>query len=478
MRRSPELQTLCAAASVAFSIVALGCGPGPSTPRMLIVITVDTLRADRLGAAGSTLGLTPNLDALAAESHYFRSAYAPASFTLPSISSLMTGKYPEELGIISNRSALRSTLPTLASVLQDNGWRTSAVVSNFVLRRNSGLATGFDHYDDTLPQTEIVRDWPERIASSTTDAAIAALDTWPENSGVNFFLWVHYQDPHGPYTPPEGYRERFVSAERSAPGGDRVLPDRTGRGGRGFLPSYQQIGEMRDVAFYRAGYDGEIAFLDEQIGRLLTAIGARASKQHSVIVLTADHGESLGEQNYWFAHGERLSDALVRVPLMIRVPGFEPEIRGDTASLVDLYPTLLGLTTGDAAAAEGRDLMLPRGQRRPSEAYLTTLDSGVDKRIGIVDGEFKLVLTRVGSGWKPALYHHPPNGAERPVHEPEIQDRLRAKLDRFRSELAYGEPELRQRLSVDEEHQLRALGYLDSNAEDTVQREEVPSEPE
>ncbi|MFP8882391.1 MAG: sulfatase-like hydrolase/transferase, partial [Myxococcota bacterium] len=160
MRRRPELQTLCAAACLTLSIVSCGCGFGSPEPRLLILITVDTLRADRLGAAGSTLGLTPHIDALAAESHYFRSVYAPTSFTLPSISSLMTGQYPEELGIASNRSALRSTIPTLASVLHEHGWRTAAVVSNFVLRRNSGLAVGFDHYDDSLPQTEAVRHWP------------------------------------------------------------------------------------------------------------------------------------------------------------------------------------------------------------------------------------------------------------------------------------------------------------------------------
>jgi len=445
---------------------------------MLLLITVDTLRADHLGPAGSRRGLTPNLDALAVKSHSFRSAYAPASFTLPSISSLMTGKYPEELGIVSNRSALRSTLPTLASVLQDDGWRTAAVVSNFVLRRNSGLAVGFDHYDDNLPRTELVRKWPERIASSTTDAAIAALDGWSENSGIPFFLWVHYQDPHGPYTPPDGYRERFLPMERSAPDGERVLPDRTGRGGRGFLPSYQQVGAERGVAFYRAGYDGEIAFLDEQVGRLLTAVDERVANQHYVVVFTADHGESLGEQDYWFAHGERLSDPLVRVPLMIRVPGVEPEVRSDTASLVDLYPTLLGLTTGETPTARGRDLMLPRAQRHPSEAYLTTLDSGVDARIGIVDGENKLVSTRVGSGWKSELYHHPPEGPERAIHAPEIRARLQAKLDRFRSELVHGSPELRQRLSADEENQLRALGYVESSAGNNAQLPEDPSEAE
>jgi arylsulfatase A-like enzyme len=469
MRRRPELQTLCAAACLALSLVAFGCGFAPPKPRMLVLITVDTLRADRLGVAGSELGLTPHIDALAAAGHYFRSVYAPTSFTLPSISSLMTGQYPEELGIGGNRSALRATVPTLASQLQDAGWRTAAVVSNFVLRRNSGLAVGFDHYDDTLPQTEIVRHWPERIAASTTDAAIAALDRWQVDPGARSFLWVHYQDPHGPYTPPKGYRERFLSAEKSAPDGDRTLPERTGQGGRGMLPTYQQIGAERGVAFYRAGYDAEIAYLDEEVGRLLTAIEDHAAKQQTVVVFTADHGESLGEQNYWFAHGEHLSDVLVRVPLIIRAPGVEAEIRGDTASLVDLYPTLLGLTIGPPTGARGRDLMLPAEQRRPSEPYLATLDSGKANRIGIVDGPNKLVLTRAGSRWKSELYHHPPGDIERLVDAPGIQDRLRAKLDRFRNGLQIGVPELRQRLTIDDQRRLRALGYGVDSADDASQ---------
>ncbi|MFP8881666.1 MAG: sulfatase, partial [Myxococcota bacterium] len=366
-------------------------------------------------------------------------------------------------------SALRSTIPTLASVLHEHGWRTAAVVSNFVLRRNSGLAVGFDHYDDTLPQTEIVRGWPERMASRTTDAAIAVLDAWPEDPGARSFLWVHYQDPHGPYTPPDGYRERFLSIERDAPDGDRELPEQTGRGGRGLLPSYQQIGDARSVAFYRAGYDGEVAYVDEEVGRLLSAIDERGAKQHSVIVFTADHGESLGEQNYWFAHGERLSDPLVRVPLMIRAPGVDPEVRSDIASLVDLYPTLLNLTIGAHPDARGRNLMVPREQRRPSEPYLATLDSGSQRRIGIVEGPNKLVLTRIGSHWESELYRHPVDGLERRSNRPKIRDKLRAKLDLFRNELQHGEPELRQRLSSEAQRQLRALGYAEDTTEDSAE---------
>jgi len=475
MRRRPRLPTISAASCLALLFALTSCSPNDAEPQLLVLITVDTLRADRLGIDGSTLGLTPQIDALAAEGHYFNSVYAPASFTLPSISSLMTGKYPEELGIESNRSALRAAIPTLASVIQARGWRTAAVVSNFVLRSNSGLAVGFDHYDDSLPQTEIVRGWPERTAAATTDAAIDALDSWQHEPGTASFLWVHYQDPHGPYTPPEGYRERFLAVERAAPDGERELPERSGRAGRGALPTYQQIGAERGVAFYRAGYDGEIAYLDQQVGRLVDAIDERTSRRHSVIVFTADHGESLGEQNYWFAHGERLSDALVRVPLIIRAPGVDTEVRDDVASLVDVYPTLLALAGAPSPDARGRNLMLPSGQRHDTEPYLATLGSGGARRIGIVEGRNKLVLTQVGSRWKGELYLRPTQGSERPSNDSETRTRLRDKLDRFRSQLEPGEPEMRQRLSSDEQSRLRALGYADDpiepDASDPLHRE-------
>ena len=164
--RLPATQRRCtrvaAAASLLLSAVSVGaCAGDPAELRLIVLISVDTLRADRLGVYGGGLELTPNLDALAETSVVFETAYAPTSFTLPSVSALLTGRYPEEIGVLSNRSAVGASVPTLATGLRDAGWRTGAVVSNFVLRANSGLAVGFDRYDDALPAREAVRDWPD-----------------------------------------------------------------------------------------------------------------------------------------------------------------------------------------------------------------------------------------------------------------------------------------------------------------------------
>jgi len=148
--RSPTLALIFA--------LLTGCAEGP--PPLLLLITVDTLRADHIGAYGGALDLTPNLDALAEESVRFTASYAPASYTLPSMAALHTGLYPEEVGILANHNLFRGSSVTLAELLRLEGWRTGAAVSNYVLRRGTGIETGFDAYDDTFTQSEANRDQP------------------------------------------------------------------------------------------------------------------------------------------------------------------------------------------------------------------------------------------------------------------------------------------------------------------------------
>jgi arylsulfatase len=442
-----------------------GCRDRAIAPRLLLLISVDTLRADRLGSYGSDLDLTPNLDALAAESQVFEWAYAPTSFTLPSMSSLLTGRHPEEIGVLGNRSALAPAVPTLAGALRERGWRSAAVVSNLVLRKNAGLAAGFDVYDDVLPDREATRKWPERIAADTSDAAIAVLDSFSSEGDERLFLWVHYQDPHGPYTPPEGLRERFLAAERARPDGRRRLPEATGRGGRGRIPTYQVVGESRDVAFYRAGYDAEVHYLDTEVGRLLRELAGKGLADATLVVFTADHGESLGERDYWFAHGERLGDPLVRVPLLLRVPGLPAQRRTDVASLVDLFPTLLHHLAGvpPDPEAPGRDLFAPDATASQSVPYLATLGDGHTPRFGIIEDGYKFVLAKQDDGWRGELFRLGHEGHELSRSEPERALRMREQLADLRANLRRGRPETRQRLSEEDRRNLRALGYIEES---------------
>lgn len=436
--------------------VAVGCARRP--PPFLLLLSVDTLRADRLGAYGQALDLTPHIDALLREATVFEFTYAPCSYTLPSVSALLTGRYPEELGIHRNISRLGADQVTLAEILQLEGWRTGGVVSNYVLRRGTGVEQGFDLFDDEFPQMEANREVPERIASVTTDAALATLDRLLDRATGGVFLWVHYQDPHGPYLPPAGRRERFLEAERRRPDGGKHLAAENRRG-VGSLPAYQVVGEEREVAFYRAGYHGEIAYLDDEIGRLLAGIEARGLRESAWIVFAADHGEALGERDYWFAHGEYLDDSLVRVPLAIRIPGRPPARRDDPASLVDLLPTLLGALGMPPAASAGRDLFAgPSG--KPGPIYLAALGGSPRPRYGLVLDGYKYIANIYAQGPVEELYRLGDEAMDRSGQEAARLRDMRTALAAFRDRLQRSPAESMQELSPEQKERLRRLGYL------------------
>jgi arylsulfatase len=442
------------------------CGGGPGAPRLLLLVSVDTLRADRLGAYGSDRGLTPRIDALARESERFTAAYAPTSHTLPSVAALLTGRLPQEIGVTDNLSRLAAGVPTLASELAERGFWTGAVVSNWVLRRDAGLDAGFTVYDDALPQVEAARALPERIAGDTTEAALRLLDACAADPARRCFLWVHYQDPHGPYTPPGG-RERHLARERAEPDGGRLLPWLPEPFGAGGIPSYQVVDGEREVAFYRAGYDAEVAYLDAEVGRLLDGVRARGLWERAAVVFTADHGESLGENDYWFGHGEDLSEALVRVPLLLRVPGRAPRERGDVASLVDLRRTLVALATAEGPPApepaheeRGRDLLAPDAPQGASRPLLATLGGSRVPRYAIVDGEFKYVVSLRDGLWQGRLHRRGDDEVDLTAPAPHVAGALRARLEALLQSLPQRGPADSRRLDEADRARLRTLGYL------------------
>jgi arylsulfatase A-like enzyme len=446
----------------AIALLALACGGSPPDPSLLLLITVDTLRADYLGAYGSDRDLTPSMDALAARSEVFASAYAPSAFTLPSTSSVLTGRYPTELGLTSNESSVPGDIPTLATLLQARGWRTAAVVSNFVLREASGLARGFDAYDDEFSQREAVRKWPERVAKNTTDDALAILDACSDTPGDRCFLWVHYQDPHGPYTPPEHEREALIERERRSEDGGLRLEVNSDQGGHGGIPSYQYLKGRRDVAFYRAGYAAEIRTLDRELGRLLAGVEARGLAQESVVVLAADHGESLGENDFWFAHGEYLDDSLVRVPFMIARADGPIGVREDVVGLVDLMPTLLGLV-GEPPPADadflGRDLYAENAEERGSTIYLANLAGGRVVRFGLVTPEWKFVTSMRDGVWDARLSPLGRESIDLTAAAPQVVQQMRRELGAFQQRVDRGRLERTQDLSPEDREALEALGY-------------------
>ena len=300
----------------------------------------------------------------------------------------------------------------------------------------------------------------ERIAPNTTTDALACLDRLRAD-GDPVFLWVHFQDPHGPYTPPEELLAEELAVERARPGADHTLPFGDDHRGLGTIPDYQRLGDENTVARYLAAYHAEIRFLDAEIGRLLDGVRARGLYDDALVVFTADHGEGLGEDDYWFAHGEYLSDALVRVPLFVRRPGAAPGRRAEVAGLTDLMPTLLAQC--DVAVPPelpGRDLFAPGAAETPSEILLATLHASSLPRFGMIRDGRKYLVTLDGSGEVAEERLHR-LGAEDVDLAPDAPDlaALRADLMALIVRLSTGAEAHEQELSDDEQRALDALGY-------------------
>jgi arylsulfatase A-like enzyme/Tfp pilus assembly protein PilF len=299
------------------------------------LITLDTVRADRLGCYGNKDIDTPNLDALGKSGALFTRAYAPSPVTLPAHSSIMTGKYPYHHGVRVNAlNRLSDQHDTMAGLLSKSGYRTAAFVSAHVLDPQYGLSRGFEIYDIDVSQAS--EHWAavaERRADATTDRAIAWLH---EQAGADqpFFLWVHFFDAHWEYKPPSPFKERY--AENL--------------------------------------YDGEIAFVDEQVGRLMATLAEIGAMDHTLVVAAGDHGESLG-QHQESTHGTFIYDATMRVPLMIACgAGPGPGARIDRlVGLIDLLPTLLALL--ELPIPEGIDgIDLTRASRDDRTLFFETLE--------------------------------------------------------------------------------------------------------
>ncbi|MEE2678083.1 MAG: sulfatase [Myxococcota bacterium] len=335
------------------ALVALLAGCGDSRPNLLLV-TIDTLRADHLQCYGGPPGVGTQLCRLADAGTRFEWALSTAPSTSPSVASLLTSLHVPQHRVTQNiETVLADEALTVAEALRDSGYATAAFVSNPMLHRVRGMHQGFDVYDHRMQRRELNRPgYAERNAQETTDAALAWAGGHPPEP---WFLWVHYQDPHGPYLPPG------IRAMRDPAGSGRlpVLDDESGRGG---IPRYQALPGLYSPEAYTQLYHVEIAQLDLQLRRLVEGLDALGTPP--AILVTADHGEAFGEDGYWFAHGHSAGLDQVRVPLLYRpAPGSRG--RGavtDPVSLVDVAPTLLGLAETEVPESfVGRALPLHAG---------------------------------------------------------------------------------------------------------------------
>jgi choline-sulfatase len=296
LRRFIFLLTAC------FLLACIGALAEVKSAPNVVVITIDTLRADHLGCYGDKQIRTPNIDALAAEGTRFERAYTPVPVTLPAHTVIFTGTYPMLSGMHDfSGNKLNATQPTLASVLRLHGYATGAVVGSAVLDSRFGLNQGFDFYYDHFDFNRLQESNLEEMERPGNVVADTTLDWLGKNRKNKFFLWMHLYDPHYPYRPPAPFSEQYK---------DRP-------------------------------YDGEIAFADAQVGRLIGFLKANGLYQNTLIVLAGDHGESLGEHGEK-NHGFFIYNATLHVPIIIRLPGSSsPRVVAELTSLADLMPTVL-----------------------------------------------------------------------------------------------------------------------------------------
>lgn len=377
------------AASLSPFLWLTGCGKQEHRKKpSIILITIDTLRADHLGCYGYSKNTSPNIDQFAEEALLFENCLSHASDTLLSFSSILTGFLPHE-----TKSTEKFFLPvgvkTLAEILQEEGYKTTAVISNYILQKKQGYDQGFMIYDDTMNQRELVRQWPERTAEHTTNRAIELLKEFHKDQ---LFMWVHYQDPHGPYTPPESFGKLFRNP-RQKPLNIKLNTSLSGRGG---IPAYQILNNNTDYYHYVSQYDGEIRYQDEHFKRLVEALKQFGLYDDSLLILSSDHGEGMGEHDYFFAHRENLYNSLTHVPLVIKYGKQLTGRRTDFVQHLDIFPTVLkvlGLKVD--SRFRGRDLRRQHGSNREifAEMILPAVWGGILVQFSLAVDGLKLIYT-------------------------------------------------------------------------------------
>lgn len=384
----------------------LGCGriarARPRAPSLVLIVN-DTLRADHLGAYGCVQRLTPALDRLAQRGTVFRQCMSSAPLTAPAHCSLLTGAYQGRHGVICNGGTLAPGLSTLAERLAAVGYVTAAFVSNPVLRPSeiAGIDRGFTVYDTQMSEVERNRSLPYRPATDTVRAATSWLQQFQADQP--FFLFVHLQEPHGPYDLPDHPRAHEAPARLPRADDPATLPMLAGNYGRDGIPAYQRLGDERDPSVYRARYAARVAYADAEVAELMAAVERTGRGDEALVVFTADHGELLGERGYYFQHGISVLQPVLHVPLILAGRDVPAGARRDAlVGNTDVMPTVLDLlgvpierrdeeVDGVSLVAMLRDDVA--GVERPRYAFVDR-----DGEAAVYWGRYKLSSTALASG--------------------------------------------------------------------------------
>jgi arylsulfatase A-like enzyme len=450
---------LLVAVSASCLWLVAGCGsPSPEPPRAIVLLVVDTLRADRLSSYGYAAHRTPHIDALAARGARFTRAHAVASWTVPSMGALLTARHPRQLGLIERESedplgpfevrehrslTLPAATPHVAEALRAAGFRTAAFVDQPMLSPARGFGRGFDAFFGIVARGEVGRvqaegedalpDWSVTPHAYDNDAALVRrFREWLADDGTPSFAWLHLLTPHAPYLPPAA-----------------------------FAPQDGAAGPMTVAA-----YDGEVRAVDALVGQALDAIDQRFGLDRCLVVLTADHGEAFGEHGD-IGHGQSLHAEVTRVPLIFAGPGVPRGVVIDTTvRLLDVAPTILALAGvgPDAFAGPGRVSFSATAADR--KVFAEGMLYGPSERSLIADG-FRLLIDE-GRGTR-ALYDLAADPGERrdvAGSQPARVQELEAPLEAERRQLEADAPRADAApVSSHDRDALQALGYVDQPAE-------------
>lgn len=436
---------------------AAACAPAGSAADRphVVLVTVDTLRPDHLSLNGYARATSPNLDAFAAAAWHYPDASAVLPKTGPSMTTHLSGLPPCEHQVTANRIRIPPEVPLVAEAFSAAGYRTAAFVSNPVLSKPKGYSRGFDVY----------REFSKEGGLDELNASFlrwAGKKVWEQPT----FVWIHYIDPHGPYTPPGDYGALFADDEL-ARGDDRRLPTSYEplKGWpinyvHGAIPQYQvRDGEDR-VAAYVAWYDAEIRYMDDAFGEVLGFLRQEDLYDDAVLVFTADHGESMGEHDYWFEHGWYAYEATARIPMIVKPAGVATGRRiDDQVSNLDTVPTLLA-AAGLSPSVElpGASLLTDLPERGP--LLIENTSTYPQRFLGVRTARYKYLREeRTGAE---ELYDLAADRAETNnlVDElPDVAESLRRALeDGLAACRARGEA-VEVRPSDERERKLKALGY-------------------
>ena len=434
------------------------CSAEPERPRNVIFVLVDTLRADHLGAYGYARETSPNLDAFARRSVFFRDARSQAPCTFPSVNSILTSRYPAAfLGQPNQAMGIPERIPSLAEILRLRGYRTVAVSSSAVVRNTpsqhnpgAGFGRGFEVFlEDCV--------WKAAACVNRQVLAPQVLDRSRDDRPL--FLYIHYLDPHGPYNPPQGYPRRFAKGHPEKPfirnGNPNPIGDMLYKGGPdpGVTPADLQ--HLIDL------YDDEIAYFDAQWAHFLRALEEGGWLDDSIVVFASDHGEAFLEHDH-IKHCRTVFDNEVRVPLVFHIPGVEARTVEQPVQNLDIVPTLLDYLGLPAVGLtlEGESLrpLIDKGTAGDPLQYSL---SGPYR--SVADGRFKLIQDLGGEAfWLFDLQKDPGETRDVLAAERRTFHRLRDALGGWlaRTE-GQGRADESLRKAREAEEKLRSLGYLE-----------------